>query len=729
MKGSDEHAGGGGGDEIWLEGNAEEDLLVGVDDASIFYNDFPPLPDFPCMSSSSSSSSSAPVPPPKPIASSSSSSSSSSSAASWALLKSDAEELQQQHADNNNNHRLQEQEYHHHAVVPPPPQEEDSIDCMDVMETFGYMELIDDSNELWDPSSIFQNENPQIQSNPHDVESLPLPQPQPPPQQQYQQNNAETSDGYLLLQNDVAQEQQKAPPDELGAMFFEWLKSNKEYISAEDMRNIKLRRATVESASKRLGGTKEGKKQLLRLILEWVENYQLQKKQAAAAAAATASTSQFPFQEPFQNPNPNPNCNPVPSPCFLPSTWLHPTPPQPQQQYVADRTGFPYGGGGDLYSVGGPSNYPTEYPTLETAQTWPPSSSGPLQYPMTTAAQYNQFPEANNSNVVTGVQNQPGFVEYGGNNPYPYQRHQYNYQGSNNNNGEKLVRLGSLATKEARKKRMARQRRFLSHHRHHQHHPSQNNNHQNQQQQMISHNVDHNQQVISIGSESCSAAGQVNPVANWVYWPNGGGGGSSSVPVPVVVAAEAPRSQPQVVADLPPVQVQNSQQPVQGQNFQQRQVNLPEKRQGWKPEKNLKFLLQKVLKQSDVGNLGRIVLPKKEAETHLPELEARDGISIAMEDIGTSQVWNMRYRFWPNNKSRMYLLENTGDFVRANGLQEGDFIVIYSDVKCGKYMIRGVKVRQPAPKSEAKKPAKSHRSSRMAVQADGIGSSQPSHRE
>lgn len=32
--------------------------------------------------------------------------------------------------------------------------------------------------------------------------------------------------------------------------------------------------------------------------------------------------------------------------------------------------------------------------------------------------------------------------------------------------------------------------------------------------------------------------------------------------------------------------------------------------QGWKPEKNLRFLLQKVLKQSDVGNLGRIVLPK-----------------------------------------------------------------------------------------------------------------------
>ncbi|XP_078445753.1 B3 domain-containing transcription factor ABI3-like [Wolffia australiana] len=114
----------------------------------------------------------------------------------------------------------------------------------------------------------------------------------------------------------------------------------------------------------------------------------------------------------------------------------------------------------------------------------------------------------------------------------------------------------------------------------------------------------------------------------------------------------------------------------------------------WKAEKNLRFLLQKVLKQSDVGSLGRIVLPKKEAETHLPELQTRDGMTLVMEDIVTSQIWNMRYRFWPNNKSKMYLLENTGEFLRLNGLQEGDFIIIYSDIKCGKYMIRGVKVRQ-----------------------------------
>ncbi|KAL9263193.1 B3 domain-containing transcription factor ABI3-like protein [Drosera capensis] len=81
---------------------------------------------------------------------------------------------------------------------------------------------------------------------------------------------------------------------------------------------------------------------------------------------------------------------------------------------------------------------------------------------------------------------------------------------------------------------------------------------------------------------------------------------------------------------------------------------------------------------------------QKEAETHLPELEARDYITISIEDFGTCA---------------------TGEFVRSNELQEGDFIVIDSDVKCGKYMIRGVKVRpQQGQRSEPpKKLPKMHR--------------------
>ncbi|GMI80264.1 hypothetical protein HRI_001695700 [Hibiscus trionum] len=73
--------GGGEEREIWFDSRQhQDDELLDVNDASIFYADFPPLPDFPCMSSSSSSSST--PSPVKAIASSSSASTASSSAAS-----------------------------------------------------------------------------------------------------------------------------------------------------------------------------------------------------------------------------------------------------------------------------------------------------------------------------------------------------------------------------------------------------------------------------------------------------------------------------------------------------------------------------------------------------------------------------------------------------------------------------------------------------------------------
>ncbi|KAJ7537292.1 hypothetical protein O6H91_12G106900 [Diphasiastrum complanatum] len=120
-------------------------------------------------------------------------------------------------------------------------------------------------------------------------------------------------------------------------------------------------------------------------------------------------------------------------------------------------------------------------------------------------------------------------------------------------------------------------------------------------------------------------------------------------------------------------------------------------------ERNLKLFLEKELKSSDVGNLGRIVLPKKESESHLPNLTAREGVAILMEDINLSQSWDFRYRvqqelnseisgvvgcrrFWPNNKSRMYLLENTGEFVKSHSLEEGDFVMLYKDCTSGKYV-------------------------------------------
>nr|AJZ68830.1 FUS3 protein [Rosa canina] len=105
----------------------------------------------------------------------------------------------------------------------------------------------------------------------------------------------------------------------------------------------------------------------------------------------------------------------------------------------------------------------------------------------------------------------------------------------------------------------------------------------------------------------------------------------------------------------------------------------------------LRFLFQKELKSSDVSTLRRVILPKKAAEAHLPALESKEGISISMDDIDGLHVWSFKYRFWPNNNSRVYVLENTGEFVSTHGLQLGDFIMVYQDSANHNYVIQAKK--------------------------------------
>jgi hypothetical protein len=93
------------------------------------------------------------------------------------------------------------------------------------------------------------------------------------------------------------------------------------------------------------------------------------------------------------------------------------------------------------------------------------------------------------------------------------------------------------------------------------------------------------------------------------------------------------------------------------------------------------MLLHKLLQPSDVSSLGRIVLPKKEAESCLPYLAVKEGMFLTMEDFYTGKTWKVRYRYWPNNRSRMYLIENTGVFVRSHQLEEGDLLILYRNVE------------------------------------------------
>ncbi|KAK7290550.1 hypothetical protein RIF29_05051 [Crotalaria pallida] len=105
----------------------------------------------------------------------------------------------------------------------------------------------------------------------------------------------------------------------------------------------------------------------------------------------------------------------------------------------------------------------------------------------------------------------------------------------------------------------------------------------------------------------------------------------------------------------------------------------------------LKFLFEKELKNSDVSSLRRMILPKKSAESFLPVLESKEGILIRMDDLDGIHVWSFKYRYWPNNNSRMYVLENTGDFVKTHSLCHGDSIMIYQNSQNDNYVIQAKK--------------------------------------
>ncbi|KAF8052263.1 hypothetical protein N665_1579s0001 [Sinapis alba] len=65
-----------------------------------------------------------------------------------------------------------------------------------------------------------------------------------------------------------------------------------------------------------------------------------------------------------------------------------------------------------------------------------------------------------------------------------------------------------------------------------------------------------------------------------------------------------------------------------------------------------------------------------------------------MGDLDGLHVWTFKYRYWPNNNSRMYVLENTGDFVNAHGLQQGDFIMVYQNLYPNNYVIQARKASE-----------------------------------
>nr|XP_010926606.1 regulatory protein viviparous-1 isoform X2 [Elaeis guineensis] len=717
------------GKRIWIpdEGpsNPPDDLMLDIEGDDLIFSDaaFSCLPDFPCLPSparSPSSSSACNLFHNTSLASSSSSSSS-------FLFGSDGGgsgggDLQAV-ASSSNGERMMPSEVASDLLSM-------ELEGLDILGDMGLFDL----SEQWNPASLFPDS---MTMNGEATASTSGPGPSPP---LHAMAGEVRPPGEAGVGGGAAR---GAPvggpeedPEEMARVFFEWMRINRDAISPQDLREIRMKRATIDCAVRHLGGNRQAQVQLLKLVLTWVQANHLQKKKRRRSQnehqdrPERAAQPPYPYhhqhqQQPFASPNhhlpvmssdvpvnPNPNLDYSYNADSQRHGWNIP-------YHVDPTTGvaFPvmmpvYGGGGGSSSGGEPAypgpaaaaNYsyhqggtsgivlngqpfspsPDMHAADHTAAAWP------SQY-AAAPAQYVPFGGAAGPHPATMPQAQypGGFV-----NQYP--GHALYQQGQ---------RLGGMAsvTKEARKKRMARQRRVSSLHSH--------RSQPQQQQQQNHHQAESSSSRAPAEGASSSSSNANNNNNNnnnnnhnnnnnnrtWSFWSSSS---SSRQKNPMVETPPPPKSsmqQPQLSPSMPPQQ----------QNSHRDAASSTDRRQGLKGEKNLRFLFQKVLKQSDVGSLGRIVLPKKEAEIHLPELEARDGISIPVEDIGTSQVWNMR--FWPNNKSRMYLLENTGEFVRSNGLQEGDFIIIYSDMKCGKYMIRGIKVRPQPERGRANRSvARSH---------------------
>ncbi|KAK9080634.1 hypothetical protein SSX86_000392 [Deinandra increscens subsp. villosa] len=88
-------------------------------------------------------------------------------------------------------------------------------------------------------------------------------------------------------------------------------------------------------------------------------------------------------------------------------------------------------------------------------------------------------------------------------------------------------------------------------------------------------------------------------------------------------------------------------------------------------------LFEKLLTASDADiRLGRIVIPKKYAETFFPEVTESKGLMMNILDIENKE-WKFNFRFWPNCGSRTYVLEGFREFLAVKKLQAGDTVTFY----------------------------------------------------
>ncbi|KAG8482132.1 hypothetical protein CXB51_026825 [Gossypium anomalum] len=106
----------------------------------------------------------------------------------------------------------------------------------------------------------------------------------------------------------------------------------------------------------------------------------------------------------------------------------------------------------------------------------------------------------------------------------------------------------------------------------------------------------------------------------------------------------------------------------------------------------------------DAGRIGRLVLPKKCAEAYFPPISQPEGLPLKVQD-SKGKEWIFQFRFWPNNNSRMYVLEGVTPCIQNMQLQAGD-VVTFSRLEPGGKLVMGFRKASAASASEQENEAK-----------------------
>ncbi|XP_006283162.2 B3 domain-containing transcription factor VAL3 isoform X1 [Capsella rubella] len=102
--------------------------------------------------------------------------------------------------------------------------------------------------------------------------------------------------------------------------------------------------------------------------------------------------------------------------------------------------------------------------------------------------------------------------------------------------------------------------------------------------------------------------------------------------------------------------------------------NKNQQNQSKESESIVTHLFEKILSASDTGRVGRLVVPKKCAEAFFPQISHPEGVPLKIQDP-MGKEWTFQFRFWPNNNSRIYVLEGVNPCIQSLVLQTGDTVI------------------------------------------------------